>query len=87
MGNLTMLRRASRCMAFIGRSVTLAMWKRGAWQEAEALARLDDCMLRDIGIDRCEVRYLTTHKCAISSADDDPAAEPREDPLGPQGIQ
>jgi len=85
MRNLMMLRQASRCMAFIGRSIALTTWKQRAWREDDALARLDDRMLRDIGIDRCEVRYLTSHECAISTVEHDLAAEPREDLPGPQG--
>jgi uncharacterized protein YjiS (DUF1127 family) len=84
MRNLMMLRHASRCMAFIGRSIALTTWKQRAWRQDDALARLDDRMLRDIGIDRCEVRYLTAHECAISKIDQDLEPEPRGDLPGPQ---
>src|SRR5215469_14921654 len=84
MGNSMMLRHASRYMAFIRKPIMAVSWRRRFWREDDALARLDDCTLRDIGINRCEIRHLTSHGCAIPGSDRDPSGETSDDPLGSQ---
>jgi len=62
MRNFTILRTAARFLAFTGRPVAVVSWKRRAWHEDDALAQLDDCILEDIGIDRCQIRHVAPHE-------------------------
>ena len=45
--------------------------------EDDALARLDESLLRDVGLDRCEIRYLGAH----SSQEAPMRTTPRKDPI------
>ena len=38
--------------------------KSRAWREDDAMARLDEGTLRDIGIDRCQIRHVAPLECA-----------------------
>jgi uncharacterized protein YjiS (DUF1127 family) len=66
MRNFTILRSAARFLALTGRPVAMMSWRRRIWHEDDALAQLDDCMLQDIGIDRCEIRHMAPHEHATA---------------------
>ena len=68
MRNFTILRSAARFLALTGRPVAAMMSrKRRAWHEDDALAQLDDSILHDIGIDRCEIRHMAPHEPATGN--------------------
>ena len=85
MRNLMMHRQAGSCVALIARSIALMMRKPRAWRQDDALARLDDRVLRDIGMNRFDVRYISTRECAISTADGGLPVDPGEDLLEATG--
>jgi uncharacterized protein YjiS (DUF1127 family) len=85
MRNLMMHRQAGSCVALIARSIALMMRKPRAWRQDDALARLDDRVLRDIGMNRFEVRYMSARECALSTADGGLTVEPGEDLLEATG--
>jgi len=49
--------RAGRCVSFVARPFAAITSERSACRADDALARLDDGLLRDIGVDRCQIRY------------------------------
>ena len=67
MCNFMTLRRAGRFAASAGRPFAAMIREWRIRSEDDALARLDDCALRDVGLDRCEVRYVLGR--AIPTAD------------------
>ena len=56
--NITVLRRAIHLLAFAGRPVVAVARKQRAWHEDDAIAELNESMLQDIGIDRCQIRHV-----------------------------
>ena len=58
MRNAVTLRSAGRLLAFAGRPFAAMNRKLRIWREEDALTRVDDCVLRDVGLDRCKMRYL-----------------------------
>jgi uncharacterized protein YjiS (DUF1127 family) len=58
MRNFVTLHSASRVLAFAGRPIGAISQKWRSRRVDDALARLDDLMLRDVGLDRCEIRYV-----------------------------
>jgi len=58
MRNAVTLRSAGRLLAFAGRPFAAMNRMLRIWREEDALTRVDDCVLRDVGLDRCKMRYL-----------------------------
>jgi len=58
MRNAVTLRSAGRLLAFAGRPFAAMNRKLRIWREEDALTRVDDCVLRDVGLDRRKIRYL-----------------------------
>jgi len=47
-----------------GDHVAAMVQKSRAWREDDAMAQLDEGTLRDIGIDRCQIRHIAPLECA-----------------------
>jgi len=62
---LTFQNYVGRCVSFISRPVTAVASMNRASRVADDLARLDDGLLRDIGIDRCQIRSMPPFACRV----------------------
>ena len=69
--------RAGRCVSFIARPIAAITSKRRACRADDALARLDDRLLRDIGVDRSQIRHMPRIR-AVPEPDDERTSEPPE---------
>ena len=66
---------ASHFIAFASRPLAAAVRKWRIRCEDDALARLDESLLRDAGLDRCEIRYLgmqSSREAAMRTTRKDP---------------
>jgi len=81
MRNFMTLHSASRFTAFAGRSIAAMTRKWRSRRVDDALARLDDFMLQDVGLDRCEIRYVARPGYATPIAGELTSAEPPRGPL------
>ena len=70
-------------VAFVDRCFAAIARRRRARREDDALALIDKRMLRDIGIDRCEIRHVAIRDWAIMTADRPSAVERSNEPLKP----
>ncbi len=70
--------RTGRFVSFIARPIAAITSKRRAYRTDEALARLDDGLLRDIGIDRCQIHHTLPGMRAVPKPDHErPLNRPR----------
>ena len=67
----------SHFVAFASRPIATMARKWRIRREDDALARLDESLLRDVGLDRCEIWYLG----AQSSQEAAMRTMPRKDPI------
>ena len=74
---------ATHLVAFVDRCFAAIARRRRARREDDALALIDKRMLRDIGIDRYEIRHVPIRDWAIMTADRASAAERSNDTLKP----
>jgi uncharacterized protein YjiS (DUF1127 family) len=73
--NIAVLRRAIHLFALVGRPVVAATREQRAWHEDDAIAELNDGMLQDIGIDRCQIRHVAP-LVSITEGDSDEQRKP-----------
>ena len=73
--NITVLRRAIHLLALAGRPVVAVARKQRARHEDDAIAELNDGMLQDIGIDRCQIRHIAP-LVSIAEGDSDGQRKP-----------
>jgi len=73
--NITVPRRAIHLLALAGWPVVAVARKQRAWHEDDAIAGLNDGMLQDIGIDRCQIRHVAP-LVSITEGDSDKQRKP-----------
>jgi hypothetical protein len=73
--DITVLRRAIHLFALVGRPVVVVTRKQRAWHEDDAIAEINDGMLQDIGIDRCQIRHAAP-LVSITEGDSDEQRKP-----------
>ncbi len=65
-----------RLVAFARRSIAAIARRQRLRREEDTLARLEDCVLRDVGLDRCQIRYVAPSRRAGATGDDPPSTMP-----------